>query len=65
MSSASEILERDSELDRIAAALDAAATGAGKVIVIEGVAGIGKTRLVRETRELGAAPWLRPAAGDR
>jgi DNA-binding CsgD family transcriptional regulator len=52
MSSASEILERDTELDRIAAALDSATKGAGKVIVIEGVAGIGKTRLVRETREL-------------
>jgi len=52
VSSASEILERDSELDRIAAALDSASKGAGTVIVIEGVAGIGKTRLVRETREL-------------
>lgn len=52
MSSASEILERETELDRIAAALDSATKGAGRVIVIEGVAGIGKTRLVREAREL-------------
>lgn len=52
MSSASEILERDTELDRIAAALDSATKGSGRVIVIEGEAGIGKTALVRETREL-------------
>lgn len=52
MSSASQILERDSELARIAEALDGAAAGNGRVIVIEGLAGIGKTRLVRETRDL-------------
>ncbi|MDP2773711.1 MAG: AAA family ATPase, partial [Nocardioides sp.] len=52
MSSASEILERDSELVRIEAALDSATKGSGRVIVIEGEAGIGKTALVRETREL-------------
>lgn len=52
MSSASQILERDSELARIAEALDSAAGGNGRVIVIEGPAGIGKTRLVRETRDL-------------
>lgn len=52
MSSASEILERDTELVRIAAALDSATKGSGRVIVIEGEAGIGKTALVRETREL-------------
>jgi DNA-binding CsgD family transcriptional regulator len=52
VSSASEILERDSELVRIAAALDSATKGSGRVIVIEGEAGIGKTALMRETREL-------------
>lgn len=52
MSSAADILERESELDRLAAALASAAEGAGRVVVIEGEAGIGKTRLVRETREL-------------
>lgn len=52
MSSASGILERDGELERIAAALDSAAAGAGRVVVVEGVAGIGKTRLVQEAREL-------------
>jgi len=52
MSSAVEILERDSELVRISTALDAATKGSGRVVVIEGEAGIGKTSLVRETREL-------------
>ncbi len=52
VSSASEILERDGELERIADALESAGKGAGRVVVIEGVAGIGKTRLVREAREL-------------
>lgn len=55
MSSASQILERDTELARIAEALDSAAAGHGRVLVIEGLAGIGKTRLVRETRELAHA----------
>ncbi len=52
MSSASEILERDGELERIADALDSASKGSGRVVVVEGVAGIGKTRLVHETRDL-------------
>lgn len=52
MSSAPHILERDTELARIAEALDSAAAGSGRVLVIEGPAGIGKTRLVRETRDL-------------
>ncbi len=52
MSSASQILERDSELARIADALDSAVAGNGRVLVIEGPAGIGKTRLVREARGL-------------
>jgi DNA-binding CsgD family transcriptional regulator len=55
MSSAPQILERDTELARIAEALDSAAAGHGRVLVIEGLAGIGKTRLVRETRELARA----------
>lgn len=45
-------LERPDELNRIAAALDAAAAGNGQVVVIEGQAGIGKTHLVRETRAM-------------
>ncbi|WBQ05077.1 helix-turn-helix transcriptional regulator [Kribbella sp. CA-293567] len=48
----SSTLERPGELGRIAAALDAAKEGEGKVVVIEGEAGIGKTRLVDEARAL-------------
>ncbi|MEJ1109508.1 MULTISPECIES: helix-turn-helix transcriptional regulator [unclassified Kribbella] len=48
----SGILERPDELGRIAAALDAARQGDGKVVVIEGEAGIGKSRLVAETRAM-------------
>lgn len=43
-------LERLAELDRIGAALDQVAQGHGTVLVIEGEAGIGKTRLIEETR---------------
>ncbi|GAA0582450.1 AAA family ATPase [Kribbella sandramycini] len=45
-------LERPDELGRIAAALDAARAGDGKVVVIEGEAGIGKSRLVAEARAM-------------
>lgn len=45
-------LERENELVRVAAALDAAADGSGRVVIIEGPAGIGKTRLMQETRAL-------------
>jgi len=44
--------ERGDELVAIARALDDAAVGNGRVIVIEGVAGIGKTHLVRAARDL-------------
>jgi DNA-binding CsgD family transcriptional regulator len=46
-----DLLERESELRELAAALDRAAGGDGGVILIEGQAGIGKTRLLREARE--------------
>jgi DNA-binding CsgD family transcriptional regulator len=48
----SATLERDDELHRIAAALDAAAAGAGRAVVIEGPAGIGKSRLIADTRAM-------------
>ncbi|TWP46102.1 AAA family ATPase [Lentzea tibetensis] len=48
-------LERDSELRRIEAALESATRGEGRVVLIEGRAGIGKTRLVHATRELAKA----------
>ncbi|MGO1057063.1 helix-turn-helix transcriptional regulator [Crossiella sp. CA198] len=51
----SGVLEREPELSRIQAALESAARGEGRVVVIEGRAGIGKTRLVQATRELAKA----------
>ncbi len=52
MPAISETFERSAELARITAALDDAAAGNGRVVVIEGEAGIGKTHLVRATRDL-------------
>ncbi|MEU4770316.1 ATP-binding protein [Actinosynnema sp. NPDC023794] len=52
MTLADHTLERDRELGWIAAALDGAARGEGRIVVIEGTAGIGKTQLVRDCREL-------------
>ena len=52
------ILEREHELGRIDALLEAARGGAGTAVVVEGVAGIGKTRLLAEAgaraRDLGS-----------
>ena len=42
------LLERDAELASLAATLDGAAGGRGGVLVVEGPAGIGKTRLLAE-----------------
>ncbi len=45
-------LERETELDGIADALGGAADGRGSLLVIEGPAGIGKSRLVADARAL-------------
>ena len=55
MSHTDHTLERDRELERITAALDSATRGEGRTVVIEGTAGIGKTRLVRDCRALAKA----------
>jgi class 3 adenylate cyclase/DNA-binding CsgD family transcriptional regulator len=52
--SRSPLLERESELAALQSAVDAAQLGAGRVIAIEGRAGMGKTRLVAEARALAA-----------
>ncbi len=52
MNATTGTLEREQELDRIGAALTAAADGGGQVVIIEGPAGIGKTRLMQDTRAL-------------
>jgi DNA-binding CsgD family transcriptional regulator len=46
------LLERATELGAVEAALDAAHSGTGGLIVVEGSAGIGKTRLLQAAREL-------------
>ncbi len=46
------LLEREAELAAMHAVVDAAHTGDGRVIAIEGRAGMGKTRLVAEARAL-------------
>jgi predicted ATPase len=43
----SSLLERDTELDVLEAALRRAAGGAGSVVLVAGEAGIGKTSLVQ------------------
>jgi class 3 adenylate cyclase/DNA-binding CsgD family transcriptional regulator len=46
------LLEREGELAALHAYVDSAAAGAGRLIAIEGRAGIGKTRLVAEARAI-------------
>ncbi|HWC25376.1 MAG TPA: AAA family ATPase [Solirubrobacteraceae bacterium] len=45
------LLEREAELAALGALLSGARAGRGRVVLIEGPAGIGKTRLLGETRE--------------
>src|SRR5438067_897343 len=56
---AAPLLERDADLAALRALLDAARGGNGTLAVIEGSAGIGKTRLLGETRAIGAQMGLR------
>src|SRR5258708_40374089 len=48
------ILDREAELAAIATAVDAALSGSGSLLLVQGVAGIGKTRLMTYACELGA-----------
>jgi DNA-binding CsgD family transcriptional regulator len=50
----SRLLEREDELRRIGAAIAGARVGRGTVLVLEGAAGVGKTRLLRAATELAA-----------
>ncbi|MET9524542.1 ATP-binding protein [Streptomyces coeruleorubidus] len=50
----SRLLEREDELRRIGAAIAGARAGRGTVLVLEGAAGVGKTRLLRAATELAA-----------
>ena len=48
------LLEREAEVAALHAVVDAAASGAGRLVAIEGRAGMGKTRLVAEARALAS-----------
>ena len=54
-----ELLERNHEIDRIHAAVRAVAKRAGGAVIIEGAAGLGKSRLLDEARERAAALGVR------
>ena len=57
-------LERDAELAALAAALSGAAGGAGRLVTIEGPAGIGKSRLLDETARLAERASVRVLRGQ-
>ena len=49
------MLERTSQLERVTASMRAACAGEGRVVLVEGPAGVGKTALLEETRRIAAA----------
>ncbi len=53
------ILDREAEIAAIAAGVDAALSGSGTLLLVQGVAGIGKTRLLTHACELGARAGIR------
>src|SRR4051812_21822711 len=53
--SAAPLLEREAELAAVEAMLGAAQSGDGRLVVVEGSAGMGKTRLLAEARTLAVA----------
>ena len=52
---AAVMLEREAEMATLVATIDAARAGDGRMVVVEGSAGIGKTRLLAEARALATA----------
>jgi DNA-binding CsgD family transcriptional regulator len=54
-----EILDRSAELAAIAAAVGSAMAGSGSIVLVEGVAGIGKTRLLAHACDQGIQSGLR------
>lgn len=53
------LLEREHELERIRAALRAAGRQAGETLIIEGAAGLGKSRLLAEARAAASEMGIR------
>ena len=56
------MLERERELEALEEVLHRARLGDGGLVVVEGAAGIGKSRLMEELRERGARAGLRVLA---
>jgi DNA-binding CsgD family transcriptional regulator len=56
------LLEREAQVAALEALADAARSGAGRFVVIEGSAGIGKTRLLAEARAIGGSEGMRVLA---
>ena len=56
--SGSQLYEREQELAALARALDAAAAGAARVVLVEGAAGAGKSRLLAAARDGARARGL-------
>jgi predicted ATPase len=54
-----DLVDRDPELDELSAAVDQARAGRGRLVLIEGPAGIGKSRLLTEARQIAARLDLR------
>jgi hypothetical protein len=52
------LLERDGELAEIDDALAAARSGSGRLVIVRGVAGIGKSGLLRAARERARAQGM-------
>jgi predicted ATPase len=59
------LLEREAQVAELAALAGAARSGGGRFVVIEGTAGIGKTRLLAEARAIAgsAGMWVLAARG--
>lgn len=57
------LIDREREREALAAAMTAARSGNGRMVVIEGPAGCGKTALLRELRQQSDGWQLRQAAG--
>jgi DNA-binding CsgD family transcriptional regulator len=53
------LLEREAELDELQTALEDARRGIGRLVVVEGAAGIGKTRLLESARETAERTGIR------
>jgi DNA-binding CsgD family transcriptional regulator/tetratricopeptide (TPR) repeat protein len=59
LASAAPLLDRAAELETIAAAIDTTCSGSGSALLVEGVAGIGKTRLLTHACEQAARAGMK------